>query len=170
MSESSGLDRRRSRLLLATLAPSFYLAEWLLVAFSASAFAWLTYHGLSTAQIWLLFWIGNLAVSTGFLACNDRLLVDITLMQALRKWTEITAGRNPGFGRALEAAVCVRLLLWEGPCQLVIYLRRRLPSPAWQLPLLVVSSGIQMLVWTQVFALGCNGIGDLLRHFQGGHP
>ncbi len=170
MRESPSLTPRRSRLLLATLVPSFYCAEWLLVAASASLFAWLKYRGLPLEQIWLLFWTANLVLSTAFLACNDRLQVDITLMQALRGWTDLAIGRSTCWGLLLEATVCVRLLLWEGPCQLVIYLRRRLPSPSWQMPLLVVASGIQMLIWTQVYSLGCDGIGGLMHVWKGAQP
>lgn len=170
MPESPTLVSRRSRLLLVTLVPSFYCAEWLLVAASASLFAWLKFRGFPLEQIWLLFWAGNLVLSAAFLVCNDRLQVDITLMQALRGWTDLAIGRSIRCGVLLEATVCVRLLLWEGPCQLVIYLRRRLPSPFWQALLLVAASGIQMLVWTRVYALGCDGIGGLLRIWKGGQP
>ena len=99
MAESQTAATRRSRLLLAALVPSFYCIEWLLVAVSASLFAWLKYRGLGVEQIWLLFWAGNLAVSAAFLACNDRLQVDFTLMQALRRGTEMATGRCPGSGR-----------------------------------------------------------------------
>jgi len=170
MAESQTAATRRSRLLLAALVPSFFCIEWLLVAVSASLFAWLKYRGLGVEQIWLLFWAGNLAVSAAFLACNDRLQVDFTLMRALRRGTEMATGRCPWFGKGLEAALCLRLLLWEGPFPLLVYLRQRLPSRSWQLPLLVTASGIQMFIWTQVYTLGCNGISDLLQLWKGGQP
>ena len=170
MAESQSTATHRSRLLLFLLAPSFYCVEWLLVAASASLFAWLKFRGLPATGIWLLFWAANLAVSTVFLACNDRVQVDFTLMQALRRGTELATGRCRWCGLVLEVALCLRLLLWEGPCQLLIYLRPRLPSPAWQVPLLVAASGVQMLIWTRVYILGYAGIGELLQLWKGGPP
>lgn len=161
MPENTGTDRLRAGLLLATLVPSFYLAEWLLVAASATLFAWLRYQGFSTGQIWLLLWLGNLALSGFFVLCNDRLRVDITLMQGLRALTEAASRRAPRLGLALELAICVRLLFWDGPCQLLIFCRRRLPSPPGQLILLVTASGLQMLVWAKLYAWGYAGVGDL---------
>lgn len=170
MPETLPTATRPSRLLLFLLAPSFYCVEWLLVAASASLFAWLRLRGLTATGIWLLFWAGNLAVSAAILACNDGLQIDITLMQALRRGTEFATGRCRWAGLLLEVALCARLLFWEGPCQLLIYLRRRLPSPGWQVPLLVVASGVQMLIWTRIYILGYAGIGELLHFWKGANP
>lgn len=159
----------QSRLWLAALVPTFYFTEWLLVVVSATLFAWLRSRGFSSTEIWLVFWAGNLAIAIAFIHCNDRLGVDITLMQALRRWTEVTAARNLWVGRLLECAVCIRLLLWEGPCQLLVYLRQRL-SAAWQLGLLVIASGIQMFIWVKVYTLGCGGISDLVLLWKGAQP
>lgn len=161
MPENTANDRLRAGLLLATLVPSFYLAEWLLVAASAALFAWLRLKGLSTGQIWLLLWLGNLTLSCLFILGNDRLRVDITLMQGLRTLTEAATRRAPRFGLALELAICIRLLLWDGPCQLLIFCRRRLPSRPAQVAFLVAASGLQMLVWARLYAWGYAGIGDL---------
>lgn len=170
MAERPINSERRSRLLLAALVPTFYLTEWLLLAVSATLFGWLKLQGLSTTEIWLAFWAGNLALACFFIRCNDRLGVDITLMQALRRWTEFSGNRTPWVGGLLEGAICVRLLLWEGPCQLLIYLRRRLTSRAAQLALLVAASGLQMFIWVQVYTLGCGGITDLILLWKGAQP
>lgn len=168
MSQSTLAERRRSGLLLAALVPSFYLAEWLLVAATASSFSWFRIQGYSNEQIWLLFWVANLLISAAFITCNDLLRVDITLMQGLRKLTDATLRRSLWIGILLELAVFIRLLLWDGPCQLLIYWRARLPSTPRQIIFLIVASGIQMLVWAKIYALGYDGIGELLNNLKGG--
>lgn len=164
MPETSSGHRLRTGLLLATLVPSFYLVEWLLVAGSATFFGWLHYRGISTGKIWLLLWAGNLVLSTGFILCNDLLRVDLTLMQGLRSVTDATIRRSRWPGLLLEAIVCLRLLLWDGPCQLLIFLRRRL-QPRWaRISLMLAASAFQMWVWATLYSLGYDSIGDLLGH------
>lgn len=170
MSDETLTSQRHGTLLLATLVPSFYLAEWLLVAATASIFSWLRHLGTSQQLIWLLFWAGNLIVSAAFILCNDLLRVDITLMQGLRKLTEATSRRASWFGLLLEVGLFVRLLLWDGPCQLLIYFRSRLPSVSLQITLLIIASGIQMFVWTKLYLLGYDGIGELLITLKGAQP
>jgi len=167
MSQPTQAERRRSGLLLATLVPSFYLAEWLLVAATASSFTWFRIQGYSNEQIWLLFWVANLLISAAFITCNDLLGVDITLMQGLRKLTTATLRRSIGIGILFECTIFIRLLLWDGPCQLLIYWRARLPSAMLQVAFLIVASGIQMFVWAQIYALGYDGIGELLSNLNG---
>ena len=161
MPENTGNNRTHSGLLLAALVPSFYLTEWLLVTASAALFAWLRHRGVGIGQIWLLFWAGNFALSGLLILGNDRLGVDITLMQGLRSLTEAATRRAPRLGLALELGICIRLLLWDGPCQLLIFCRRRFPSRPAQLAFLTAASGLQMLVWAKLYAWGYAGIGDL---------
>jgi len=162
MPDTFSAPRLRTGLLLAALVPSFYFVEWLLVAGSATLFAWLHYRGIPTGTIWLLLWGGNLILSTGFILCNDRLRVDLTLMQTLRRLTDAAIHRSRWPGLLLEAAVCLRLLLWDGPCQLLIFLRRRLPARWARIVLLLTASALQMWLWATLYALGYDGIGDFI--------
>jgi len=168
MSDQVLTERQQHNLLLATLVPSFYLAEWLLVAATASAFSWFHHLGYSQGLIWLFFWAGNLILSSAFIICNDLLRVDITLMQGLRNLTEAARKRSTIFGSILELGIFIRLLLWDGPCQLLIYFRARLPSTMAQVLFLIIASGVQMFVWTKLYTLGYDGIGELLSSLRGG--
>lgn len=152
---------RGKNLLFATLVPSFYLTEWALVAITASAFTWLRLHDFTDQQIWLLFWGANLCISAGFILCNDLLQVDLTLMQGLRKLTERAARRSKWVGIPLEMIIFVRLLLWDGPCQLLIFFRRRIPSPPAQALFFLATSGIQMFVWAKLYTLGYDSVSEL---------
>jgi hypothetical protein len=159
MPERDLLSRRR-HLLTAAAVPSFYLAEWLLVAASASVFSLLRLRGLADREIWLVLWAANLAISGTLVRCNDLLRVDMTLMQGLRKLTDAAIHKTGGFGRLLELVIFVRLLLWDGPCQLLIFFRNRLPSPLLRVGFFVAASGLQMFLWAQIYELGYQGITD----------
>ena len=147
----------------AVLVPSFYLTEWLLVSLSAAVYAGLRSQGLSTQAIWLLLWAANLAISGGFVLCNDRWQVDLTLMEGLRRLINATGCRRHWLGRSLEIAIFVRLLIWDGPCQLLIFFRERLPSRAARMGFFIATSGLQMLLWSQLYAVGYDHLGALLN-------
>lgn len=153
--------RARRGVLALLLVPSFYLAEWGLVAVTASLFSWLHYREIPDHLIWLLFWAGNLGLSVLFVLCNDLLRVDFTLMEKLSALLQVAARRSPSLAILLEAVIFVRLLLWDGPCQLLIFFRRRLPSPPVQALFLFAASGIQMFVWARLYALGYASISEL---------
>lgn len=160
------IPNRKSYLLMAVLIPSFYITEWILLITSAAGFSWLVHQGYSQKQIWIIFWVGNVLLSGGAVICNDRLNIDITLMQALRKLTECTQRKTLSLGILLEAGIFVRLLLWDGPCQLLIYFRTRLPSTTLRILLLIAASSIQMYVWTKLYFLGYDNIMELITNLE----
>jgi len=162
----TGRDARK-RLATVVLVPSFYFIEWLLVAVTASVFVLLRHHGLSDGQIWLLFWVANLAVSGALVVGNDRLGIDITLMQTLRKGVAAVTSRAKWVGLPLEAAIFVRLLIWDGPCQLLIFFRERLPSRTVRVCFFVVACGLQMFVWARIYAVGYEGFLQLIPQWKG---
>jgi hypothetical protein len=157
----------QKRLATVVLVPSFYFIEWLLVAATASVFVLLRHHGLSDRQIWLLFWVANVAISGAVVLCNDRLGIDITLMQTLRKLVDAATRRAKWVGLPLEAALFVRLLIWDGPCQLLIFFRERLPSRTVRVCFFVVAGGLQMFVWARIYALGYEGFLQLIPRWKG---
>jgi len=157
----------RKRLATVVLVPSFYFIEWLLVAATASVFVLLRQYGLSDREIWLLFWVANLAISGALVVGNDRLGIDITLMQTLRKLVAAATSRAKWVGLPLEAAVFIRLLIWDGPCQLLIFFRERLPSRTVRVCFFVAASGLQMFVWANIYALGYEGFLQLITRWKG---
>lgn len=157
---------RRSGWWLAVLVPSFYLAEWLLAGATATLFSFLKYQGLPLRQIWLIFWGANLIVSAAILLGNDRLQLDITLMQTLRRVVTATQRRSRRLGLLLEAALFLRLLLWNGACQLLIFFRARLALKTQRFCLFVAASGLQMLVWTKIYDLGYESVAELVNYLN----
>jgi hypothetical protein len=157
----------RQGLGLALLVPSFYLAEWLLAAGTVATYSFLKFKGIDSRYVWLLFWGANMLVSAGFIFCNDRLRVDITLMQSLRKLVAATLRRSRCLGLLLEALLFLRLLIWDGPCQLLIFFRPRLSSRTFRFGLFVTASGLQMLVWINIFDLGYESVSELLHYLKG---
>jgi hypothetical protein len=106
-------------------------------------------------------------ISGAFILGNDRLQVDITLMQSLRNLVTATLRRSLWLGLLLEALVFLRLLLWDGPCQLLIFFRPRLTSKTRRFCLFVGASGLQMLVWIKIYDLGYEGVSELLHYLKG---
>jgi hypothetical protein len=117
---------------------------------------------VSDREIWLLFWVANLAISWALVVGNDRLGIDITFMQTLRKLVAAATNRAKWVGLPLEAAVFIRLLIWDGPCQLLIFFRDRLPSRIVRVFFFVAASGLQMFVWARIYALGYEGFLQLI--------
>jgi hypothetical protein len=159
--EASCWRKTRKGVLTAILAPSFYLMEWLLIAATASAFAFLKHHGMPEWQIWLLFWAANLLISGGVVLFHNRSGIDLTLMQSLRDLIDLAATRSKWTGLVLETAAFIRLLVWDGPCQLLIFFQQRLTTTGAKVGFLVASSAIQMLIWTAFYALGYAGVSEL---------
>ena len=161
--ESKDWRDGRKGVLTAILVPSFYFMDWVLVAASASSFALLRQSGVPGWQVWLLFWGANLLISGAVVLFHNRSGIDITLMQSLRGLIDRAAGRSKWTGLALETAIFIRLLLWDGPCQLLIFFQQRLSTPGVRVCFLVAASAFQMLVWTGLYALGYESISELVQ-------
>ena len=150
-------------LLTAILAPSFYALEWALLGVTAALVTFLKYRGLSDVTIWQVLWGLNLLFSGAVVLFNDRFQIDITLMEAIRRFTNRASGKSRWLGWFMEVIILVRLLLWDGPCQILIYFRERLPSLTLRIFLFVGASGFQMFIWAKLYSLGYESIGDLLK-------
>lgn len=161
---SIGKDTGRTNLALtAILAPSFYALEWGLVVATAGLVTFLKFRGLSDVVIWLTLWALNLLFSGAVVLLNDRTSIDFTLMETSRRWTNAAARKSKWGGCIIELIVFIRLLLWDGPCLLVIYFKERLPSGLLRAGVFVGASGFQMFIWAQLYILGFESIGDLLK-------
>ncbi len=168
MPESSLFSGRKNQRILGTavLVPSFYTLEWILIPATVSIFALLKERGWSDNQIWMVLWSANLAFSASIVFSNDRLGIDLTLMQALRRLVSATTGRSRWLGLLLEVLVFVRLLVWDGACQLLIFFRSRLSTRTGRGLFLIAASGLQMFIWARFYALGYDGVAALFHHWQ----
>lgn len=147
----------------ALFAPSLYAIEWGLVGVATVIVTFLKYQELSEVTIWLILWALNLLFSGAVVVFNDRFRIDITLMEALRKFTNATSRKSRPAGYFLELAVFIRLLMWDGPHQLLIYFRERIPSSILRGCFFVGAGGFQMFIWVKLYILGYESVGDLLR-------
>lgn len=145
------------------LAPSFYALEWGLVGVTAGLVTFLKYRGLSDMSVWLVLWGLNLLFSAAVVLFNDHFRIDLTLMEALRQLTTTAFNKSRWTGYLMELTVFVRLLLWDGASQLLIYFRERLPSRALRGGFFLTASGLQMFIWAKLYSLGYEGIGDILK-------
>ena len=160
---SKAVDSSQGKAVLtAILAPSFFVMEWGLVGVTAALVSFLKFRGLSDVVIWLTLWALNLLFSGAVVLLNDRTSIDFTLMETSRRWTNAAAKKSKWVGYIIELIVFIRLLLWDGPCLLVIYFKERLPSGVLRAAVFVGASGFQMFIWAQLYILGFESIGDLM--------
>jgi len=145
---------RRKHLSTAILAPSFYVLELGLLATAASLFSALKNHEFTTTDIWLIFWLSNLLISTTIVRMNDRVEADITLMQGLRMLINAAIVRSRWIGLTLEILIVFRLLIWDGAYQLLIFSRKRVKTERGRFLLLTFASGFQMFIWTEIYSIG----------------
>jgi hypothetical protein len=153
----------RKGALTAILVPAVYLMDWLLVGATVGIYAWLRHLGLGDVGIWLTLWAGNILLSGAVVLGGDRLGVDITLMETVRRLVDASLRRSWLIGTLVEAALVGRLLIWDGPDQFIIFFRRRLPWQWLRGAVFVAASGFQMYVWGKIYSLGYDGIGNLVR-------
>lgn len=149
----------------AILFPSFRLMEWLLVAATASIFSLFKYYGFTEYSIWIILWILNLLLSGAVVLFNDRIKVDFTMMQTLRKFTNVLISKAKKVGYLFEVIIFGRLLLWDGPDQLFIFFRDRIPSKLIRVCFFVCASGVQMFIWSRIYAFGYDSLSELLKSY-----
>jgi len=145
------------------LVPSLRFLDWILVGASITLFSALKFKGLNDLSIWLVLWILNMLLSGAVVLFNDRIKVDLTLMQTLRKAVNTLISKSRTIGYIAEAVIVMRLLVWDGPDQLIIFLRDRLGSGPVILLCFVISSGFQMFLWATLYGYGYDGITDALK-------
>lgn len=147
----------------AILVPSFYALEWGLVGVTVALVTFLKYREFTDVTIWLVLWGLNLLFSATVVFFNDRFRIDFTLMEALRRLTTAASSKSRLAGYLMEIVVLLRLLLWDGASQLLIYFRERLPSKSLRGFFFLGSSGLQMFIWAKLYSFGYEGIGDILK-------
>jgi len=147
----------------AVLVPSMRLLDWLLVGGAMGLFSVLRFNGFSDQSIWLIFWPLNLVVCGAVVIFNDRIKVDITLMQTVRKIVNALTRKTRMLGYLLETIVVARLLIWDGPDQLLIFFRERLRRGIVQIIFFISASGIQMYIWTKFYGYGYEGLTDIFK-------
>lgn len=147
----------------AVLAPSFYALELALVGVTAGLVTFLKHRDLSDMAVWLVLWGLNLLFSAAVVLFSNHFRIDLTLMEALRKLTTTASAKSKLAGYLMELTVFVRLLLWDGASQLLIYFRERLPSRALRGGFFLAASGLQMFIWLKLYTLGFEGVSDLLK-------
>lgn len=145
------------------LVPSLRFLDWLLVGASITLFSAFKFKGLNDLSIWLVLWILNMLLSGTVIFFNDRSKVDLTLMQTLRKAVNTLISKSRTIGYITEAVIVMRLLVWDGPDQLIIFLRNRLGSGPVILFCFVISSGFQMFIWATLYGYGYDGVADALK-------
>ncbi|NTW89349.1 MAG: hypothetical protein HGB37_00320 [Candidatus Moranbacteria bacterium] len=157
-------EMKKKGLVLSAAVPAIKWVDWVLVGATATAVGFLKNQGFPEWGIFLILWVTNMALSASVVIAAEKTSLDLTLMEALRRLIDAAIEKSRVTGLMLESVVLIRLLLWDGADQFVIFLKRRIPNFRLLAVVFVMASAIQMAVWTVLYGLGYDNFSDLFRH------
>ncbi len=161
----SAEEIKKRGIVLSLAVPAFRWFDWLLVGLTQILVAFLIQLGLSYGLIFLLLWTGNIALNWSIVAINDKTKIDFTLMEGLRRLINAALEKSRLTGRILEAIILIRLIIWDGSDNVVIFFRHKLDNFYLRLATFIVVSGVQMGVWTTLYVLGYHSFSQLFKKF-----
>jgi hypothetical protein len=119
--------------------------------------------GCSYWMIFVIMWILN--ALNGWLIVlkiNDKTRRDPTLLEGTRRVVDAVIDKNIILGIFLEIYWLVRLVFWDGPGEMVIFLRPRVKNEKLiAAAIFLVAAGLQMLLWTSVYIKGYSSLSHL---------
>lgn len=147
-------EMKKKGLKLALIVPAVRWIDWVAVGVTGSLVVFLKEYGFSDMSIFLVLWGGNVAYSGIVVFINDTTKTDILLMEALRRMINALIAKSRRWGYVIETVILVRLIVWDGPDNFVLFFRERLATWKQQAIVLVLTAGIQMALWTAVYVAG----------------
>jgi hypothetical protein len=163
---SSVEEMRKRGLSMALIIPAIRWGEWALLGATGALVTVLksvSFWGFQVTDIgiFLILWIGNMAIEASMVWFNDKVDVDVTLMEGLRRLVDNAFLKSKIAGLIIETIVVIRLVVWDGSGYFIIFFRDRLSKKATQLVLFVLASGFQMAIWTALYVAGYEGFLEL---------
>jgi hypothetical protein len=159
---------RKRGLSMALIVPAIRWGEWALLGATGtlviilkSANFW--GYELTDLEIFFILWIGNMLIEASMVWFNDKVDVDVTLMEGLRRLVDTAFLKSKIAGLIIEIIVVIRLVVWDGSGYFIIFFRDRLSKKATQLAFFVLASGFQMAIWTALYVAGYKGFSELFK-------
>ena len=123
----------------------------------------LNFWGLSYEMIFVI--MGTLNALNGWLVTikvNDWSKKDPTLLEGTRRVVDAVIDKNKILGIFLEIYWLIRLVFWDGPGELFIFLRPRMrQQKTLAVFIFLIAAGLQMLLWTAVYIKGYDSLSQL---------
>ena len=118
-------------------------------------------YNVQDSLIFVILWAGNMLVSGMVVYIGRKTRTDLTLMEGLRRLIDKTIERSKKIGLLIEAVLFIRLIIWDGADQFIIFFDKRLKSSLAKVAVFVLVSGIQMAIWTVLFIKGYESLSEL---------
>ena len=112
-------------------------------------------------QFWTIvsvMWIVNALNGLLILKINDRSGIDLTLYAGTRRMVDALTIKKNIVGILSEIFFVIKLVLWDGPGELVIFLRPRIVSKELIVAIFLVSSLVQMIPWVMIYLKGYDSL------------
>ena len=154
-------DAKRNSLKLAVAFPATRGLDWLLVGCTAGLVGLLKKINMPDSLIFVILWAGNMLLSGMVVYIGRKTRTDLTLMEGLRRLIDKTIERSKKIGLLIEAVLFIRLIIWDGADQFIIFFDKRLKTMAVKVAVFVLVSGIQMAIWTALFVKGYESLSQL---------
>lgn len=93
---------------------------------------------------------------------NDWSKKDPTLLEGMRRVVDAVTNKSIISGILLEIYWLIRLVIWDGPGELIIFLRPRIGKHKMlAMIIFLIAAGLQMLLWTSVYIKGYDSLSQL---------
>ena len=141
------------------------ILEWKIVALAFAVVAFLKFAGVSDFAVFMLLWIGDVALSAAILWMERASGLDITFMDTYRRAASRWLGVG-GASRVLLALVVLLVMIWYGPAYVASYFKAHLyPRPTTLAVAVVAMAGLQMALWTPAYLAGVDLLTYLIDRF-----
>ncbi|MEI8343533.1 MAG: hypothetical protein WCF93_01120 [Candidatus Moraniibacteriota bacterium] len=114
--------------------------------------------GYSFWIIVIVMWTINALNGLVVLKINDKSNVDLTLYVGARRMVNALTVQKKTLGLLSEIFFVFKLIFWDGPGELAIFLRPRIASKKLVSVIFLVASGVQMVPWVVIYLRGYDGL------------
>lgn len=141
----------------------FRLYEWVMFSATIATVSTLKYFGVSETLIFLILWAINMCLGFSEVFLYNKTRVDFTLAAGYRRSVDSVIGLSIIVGIVLEIACAVKLLIWDGVSQLLIFMEKRIGSLIPRFIVFVTGSFAQMAFWTYLLSRGYDSLAPAVR-------
>lgn len=159
--DSESLGKKGAKTIVAAGLYSAY-HYWVIMPVAIALVTIMNDHGFAYWAIFVIMWILNAANGALVLKVNDLSEKDITLSEGSRRVVDATISKNNFVGIFSEMWMLFKLTMWDGPAELIIFLRPRIKKRKMlAMIIFLIAAGLQMLLWTAVYIKGYDSLSQL---------
>ena len=145
---------------------AYSFLDWKMIAVGFLLVNYLLEIGLGRWEIFLVMWPTNTLLFAGIVLLSDWTKVDFTLAEGGRRVANIILAESKPLGIIIEIIAGIFQVAYTGMAQFHIFFRKRFNSKLVSYTIFIALSGIQMLVWIQIYVAGINIIKFLWQLFK----